>query len=413
MAAARQKSQLAKQILPEPSSTMWKLGPERYAEGASSSASINLQGLHGGHVLIIADEAPGIESDIWNAIEGIRSGGFVRVLKLGNPTVSSGEFFDAFGKNRAIHNCISISAFDTPNFQRPDGSTITEADLLAMSDEDLAYSPFPSLISRSWVKERLIVWGRNHPQYKSRVLAEFPGDDPYSVYHLSWIEKAKRDPTEKEIAQVSQQGYSIQVGIDVAGAGSDETTLVARVGGIVLEQHAWPDADCGGKVSAILGRLSAGRYLRTPTNEEWIDKIRPLQLGMVVVDTIGVGYNFALHLADQGFPVWGFIANARPRDQAMFQNQKAEAAWALRMFLEQSEISGLEDTETVAQLSSLRYLENSRGQVQIESKDERNRRGIPGSPDRAEGCMMAFCHVVPAQSQHVLNPVGSYIISQI
>jgi hypothetical protein len=45
--------------------------------------------------------------------EGIRAGG--DVLALGNPTVVSGPFYDAFTVNRASWRTFTISAFDTPN----------------------------------------------------------------------------------------------------------------------------------------------------------------------------------------------------------------------------------------------------------------------------------------------------------
>jgi hypothetical protein len=228
-----------RQLLPAPTSMGLEVGPDRYAFGASSSAGVNIQGLHGSNVLIIADEAPGIETDIWDAIEGIRAGGNVHVLELGNPVIPSGHFYDSFTRNRSIYNCISISAFDTPNLQHPDGRAITVDELLAMSREELVYSPFPSLITREWVRERLIVWGPKHPKYFARVLGEFPSDDPASVFPLGWIERARREPTEaeqKELAQLSAAGTAwIQVGIDVAGAGADETVLTARVGGMILQ----------------------------------------------------------------------------------------------------------------------------------------------------------------------------------
>jgi hypothetical protein len=56
---------------------------------------VRFQGFHG-RLLIVVDEAPGVKADIWEAIEGIRAGGDVRVLALGNPTIASGPFYDAF-----------------------------------------------------------------------------------------------------------------------------------------------------------------------------------------------------------------------------------------------------------------------------------------------------------------------------
>lgn len=383
----------ARQLLPEPTITGLDVSPSRYAFGASSSAGVNIQGLHGSDVLIIADEAPGIEADIWDAIEGIRAGGNVRVLELGNPVIPSGHFYDSFTRNRSICKCITISAFDTPNLQRPDGRPLTEGELLAMGPEELAYQPFPSLVTRKWVRERLLVWGPKHPKYVARVLGEFPSDDPSSVFPLSWIERARRDPTEEELRDAGRM--AVQVGIDVAGAGDDETVLTARVYGIVLEQHSWSEADPRGQVLAVLRRLRNGKY----------------PLGTIVVDTVGIGYNFALHLADNGFPCYGFNAGARPIDTTQFVNQKAEAHWALRSYLQDNLISGLRDEEAAAQLSTIRYRENGRGLTEIESKEERNKRGIPGSPDRAESLIMAFMKVVPQRTTvtyaqpHRISPI--------
>ena len=116
------------------------------------------------------------------------------------------------------------------------------------------------------------------------------------------------------------------------------------------------------------------------------------------MDTVGIGYNFALHLADQGFPCYGFNAGGRAIDATQFVNQKAESHWTFRSYLQENLISGLTDEETAAQLSTIRYRENSRGLTEIESKEARNQRGIPGSPDRAESLIMSFMRVVPQQT---------------
>ena len=85
IAEARKRSRIA---FPEPSATELKLGDKRYAVGLSTNDPINFQSYHAAHVLIIADEAQGILSAIWEAVEGIRAGGDVRVPMQGNPTVT-------------------------------------------------------------------------------------------------------------------------------------------------------------------------------------------------------------------------------------------------------------------------------------------------------------------------------------
>lgn len=387
---------LIRAAVPEPTTTRIEIAPDRYAQGASSSRGVNVQGIHGENVLLIGDEAPGIEAAIWDAVEGMRAGGNVHALIQGNPVVPSGYFYDACTRWRAVWNCISISAFDTPNLQHEtEGRPLREDELLEMSPERLAWCPFPSLISRAWVKERLLVWGPKHPKYAARVLAEFPSDDPGSVFPLSWIERARREPTEAEVLQAN--GHAVQVGIDVAGAGADETVLTVRVDGIILRQKSWSEADPRGAVMQELAAIKTGK-LGYP-------------LGTVVVDAVGIGYNFALHLADNGFPVFGFIAGARAIDTSHFANQKAEAHWTFRAYLQENLIASLDDEETQAQLSTIRYRENPRGLTEIESKTQRNQRGIPGSPDRAESLIMAFMRCVPVL-QHAQYG-GEYQISSI
>ena len=113
----------------------------------------------------------------------------------------------------------------------------------------------------------------------------------------------------------------------------------------------------------------------------------------VVVDVIGIGYNFALHLADLGFPVVQFNAGHRPIDTERFTNLKAEAYWQLREHMEKGAVSGLNDLETEAQLSAILYRPTSSGRTEIESKEEARKRG-QSSPDRAEALVMAFLKVV-------------------
>jgi hypothetical protein len=138
-------------------------------------------------------------------------------------------------------------------------------------------------------------------------------------------------------------------------------------------------------------------------------------LGQIIVDTVGIGYNFALHLVDQGFNCYGFNAGQHAIDNTQFVNQKAEAYWTFRTYLQDNLISQLNDEETAAQLSTIRYRENSRGLTEIESKEARNQRGIPGSPDRAESLIMAFMKVVPQQTTVVWDGPSSrgYQISPI
>jgi phage terminase large subunit len=173
------------------SSTKFELSPNRYAIGLSTNEGVRFQGFHG-NVLVILDEAPGVRVDIYEAIEGIRAGGDVRILALGNPTIASGPFYDAFTVNRHTWNLITISAFDTPNL-----TGISLDQLLDLPEAELNRNPAPNLTSRAWVKEKYEEWGAGHPLWESRVLGNFPQQSENALISLSWLERA-RDQEEVE-----------------------------------------------------------------------------------------------------------------------------------------------------------------------------------------------------------------------
>lgn len=371
---------------PEYSTVGWKLQSGSYAMGFSAAKGVNAQGYHGKRVLIIQDEAIGIPQDVQDAMEGIRAAGDVRTVRMCNPTAPMGEPYNDFTRNRASCNLFQISAFDTPNL-----AGLTLETLLALPEDQLDFAPVPWLIRRRWVKEMFFKWGINNPRFQSRVLGQFPTQADNAVFHTSWIEKSKREPTEDELKRAkTTHGTFIQVGIDVAGPGDDETAGTARVNGIVIAKKAWMESDPRGQVVRWLGDLRAKSGY---------------QLGPVVVDTVGIGYNFALHLADQGFQVFGFNPSARPMDVEKFANGKSEQYWRLRDIYQDGYISHLGeaihpdlgeawDEDEAAQLSAILYRETSRGLIMIEPKDEARARNVP-SPDRAESKVMAFARIVP------------------
>lgn len=365
----------SKVAYPEPTTTSLRISEDRYGIGFSASKGVNAQGFHGENVLIIVDEAPGVQADVFDAIQGIRLGGNVKLVMSGNPVVPSGEFYDAFARNRALYNLHQISAFDTPNL-----AGVTIEDLLTGSEDFLDTVLVKGLITRRGVLDRYKAWGPDHPKYKSRVLAKFPEQSPNAVFHLQWIEDAKREPTDEMLERM--QGGRLQIGVDVAGPGDDETAVVVRCGGIVLARKAWPDADPRGVVVKFIG--------------DWVRDPR-FSGHDVMVDIVGIGYNFGLHLADQGFNVYGFNAGHRPIDTEQFENAKAEAYFTTRDWYRSGQVRTMAealDEETEAQMCTVLYEETSRGRTMIESKEDARKRGVK-SPDRAEAEVLAFAKVQP------------------
>ena len=372
---------LSKLPFPEPGSLAMRLSDECYAMGFSSARGVNAQGFHGDRVLVIEDEAPGIEQEVHDAIEGISAGGDVRILRLGNPVVPAGAFYDAFNRERASWQRFTISALNTPNLEG-----VTLEDIRQMDAAALAIAPTPYLVTRSWVRDKIERWGIEHPKFRSRVLGEFPPQSPYSVFTEQMIQDAKREMTEADWGMLGRAPkQAIQCGIDVAGPGEDETTIAARAGGLVLGVWGFEDADPRGAVLRKLKEIERDN-----------PKFGPL---VAVVDVVGIGYNFYLHLIDNGINAVPFNAGMAPLDKERFMNAKAEAHWGLRDRMRQKRVRGLDEEETEAQLSGIFFRETPSGRTQIEPKDESKKRGMK-SPDRAEALVMAFDRLDRVQSDH-------------
>ena len=218
--------------------TELKFAPDCYAIGLSTNEGVRFQGFHG-RVFVVIDEAPGVRPEIWEAIEGIRAGGDVRVLALGNPTVRGGPFYDAFTTDRHEWATFTIDAFDTPNL-----AGLTLDDLSALSDEELDHNVRPYLVTRRWVLEKFRAWGESSPLWKARVRGQFPDTSEDAVIPLSWVEQAHQRWREWDAAG-RPSGFSC-VGVDVGESG-DSTVLALRHDDVIAELRYAPHGDHGNR----------------------------------------------------------------------------------------------------------------------------------------------------------------------
>ncbi len=355
--------------------TELRIGPKNFLIGISTDQPERMQGFHSGRVLIILDEAPGIRQELWGAIEGIRAGGDVSMLCLGNPVETSGAFFEIFNGSQIGWKKFTISAFDTPNFRthpgREDvGRPLSVEELMAFrTDADLEQYSHPFLVRRRWAWEKLHELDLTHPLVQARVLGQFPAQSTNALYSLVDLEAARvRNCAEN--GEVDAEDMLLQAGVDVAGPGEDETTLCVRRGGQVVLQRAWQDPN----PTALL--LEALEVFKD-------DGIQ------VAIDTVGIGYYLARQIQDEGYAVIDVNVGLPAFDVEKYVNLKAELYWGLRKRLEEGRVGGLKDERAISQLSNVRYSYDWKGRLHIESKKELARRGIK-SPDRGEAVILAF-----------------------
>jgi hypothetical protein len=377
-AAARSKC-----AFPEANETYLKLrGDDNFILGLSTNHAQNFQGYHGKDLLIIADEAPGIASDVWDAIDGTMAGGNVHFVMAGNPTIPSGAFYDAFVRRRALWNCITIDAFDSPNL---DGISLEQ--LLQLDPREggpLDQNSVPYLVNKRWVYDQYQVWWhgdeRSSPSWVSRVRGQFPDQAQNALVNLLWLERARERALETPVAD---NGARLVAGVDVGGGQSETVVYLCEVGAQkkrIIKFGAWRKSDTRGEVVEFLA----------PYRD---------RLATVRVDEIGIGHNFGLHLREQGFRRVELVnvslpCNSQPNlgennPAIRFTNLKAQYYRNLANFFQHDEIDGLTDDVTIAQLAGIIYEIDPRGRLKIEAKEKARARGAT-SPDRAEALMLAL-----------------------
>lgn len=342
----------------------WKLDDGTLVGYGSKPADTDehgFQGIHRRYVLVIIDEACGVPEQLWTAVEAITTNQDCRILAIGNPDDPTTEF-GAVCKPGSGWNVIKISAFDSPNF----------------TDEPVPETLRPLLLSPEWVEHQRKHWGEGSPKYQSKVLGEFPEIGEDTLISPKLIEAAQRRSLEPTADH--------RLSVDVARFGSDETIIVKAEG----------------PVARVVGQYA--KQSTTETTGHVVEKARDFPGQFTIrVDGVGVGAGVVDRLVELGWPAIDMQAGSAPIDRERFKNARAEWYWGLRERFEQGDIDlDADDDDLAAQLGALRYKYTSRGQVQIESKDEIRKRGLP-SPDRADALMLAYGFVDPLAGQ-VIHP---------
>lgn len=349
----------------DPNQTSLSLSEDWFALGLSTDKPDRFQGFHAIHILLIVDEASGVAEEIFDASEGIVSSENARILYIGNPTNLGGTFYNSF--KLPNYGKINISAFDTPNFTK---FGITLDDIRANTWQSKITSPLPApyLITPEWVFNAWANWGEESPMWQSRVLGEFPtqGDDTLIPY--SKIVEATRREVEVKIEDPEQ------IGVDVARFGVDKTVFIYRKGPKVFDVQEFHHMDTMATAQKLFAFATS--YPSSTINVDVIG------IGAGVVDRIRQLLPVSQNVIDVnvGLPA---------RDTERFANQRAEMYWALRERFIQGDIQIPNDDMLMSQLSSIKFKFTTRGQIQIESKEDMKKRGMP-SPDRADALTLAF-----------------------
>ena len=349
----------------------------RYAYGFSTNTEDRFQGFHSGNILVIVDEASGVDEFIYYAISGILTTQNAKLLLIGNPHGLAGTFYDAFHKNRKGYHTVHISAFDTPAF--------TEAGITAENIADLEYpdpvdeetaddeQPHPTphkiplgLSTPLWALSTFNEYGPQSSVFQTRVLGDFPSQANDTLIALRDIESAVKRP------HVVQPDDKPIVGLDIARFGDDKTVIIVRHGMRVLHIEELRKSDLVNTTGRVI----------TVADE--------FKVRHVMIDEVGIGAGVLDTLKqDKKFITTGINGGSRSDDPNKYGNLRAQIFDGLRQRFADGQISIPNDPELISQLASLTYRYNARGQLLLESKEIIKGHGRQ-SPDKADALAYAF-----------------------
>jgi len=337
-------------------------------------------GLHEKNMLIIVDEAAGIDEVIFKGILACATAENNHILFLGNPTDPTSKFASYCQNPRA--KVFTISAWDTPNFKH---FGITRDDFPTgawRKKVNGAPMPYEYLTSVQWVAD---VWDDcrsfDDPYWVARVEGEFPSEHENQLIPLGWIEKARN-----RIIRPTPDSWRT-FGLDIGETGPDEAPCIDNWGG----KCRWKFIMKTGRANALWNRSKLAYEETTP---------RP---SIINTDSTGGGYGVPARLQEFGIPTQALNMSTRSSDPAVFLNLRAELGWIMRNHFDpdQDDFFNLDIPETDEklrqQLMGLRYIIKD-GKRKLESKEEARKRGMK-SPDRADALMLSTAPVRDVQIQ--------------
>lgn len=330
----------------------------RFIVGLTAKDGPRIAGHSGDETLFIVDEANGFADELWRAIRGNLLGG-AHACCSGNPTRTSGWFFEYFTTKKSEAHTMRISSRETPNYI--EGRKV-----------------IPGLATREDVDALIREYGEGSAEVQIRVDGMHADENSNSVIGVGPLEAAVQRWSGGAFASCPSR---LAIGVDVARFGDDDSViqpLRGQVGGVSEVRHGFDTVAVAGvakQMALDLRRTEVGSW-------KWE---RPI----VIVDVSGLGAGVADQLrrcpeielleADSS-------TNANERDK--HHRLRDELWWTTRAWLREGGALP-PDPKRDEELLAPTYGFDGEGRTLVESKDSVKKR-LKRSPDRADALCLAI-----------------------
>jgi hypothetical protein len=421
----------AKEELPgSPDQKQLRLGPRWYALGLSTNKPARFQGFHGsvdtpddpdqdieeapefnfddataegdreaaiaalqraategsGGILLVFDEAAGIDQTIFDAARGALTSPGSYVLMIGNPDLDLATEHAFVKSHQPGSDFVTIRCSAEPG---PEDALTP----------DFSFDRPPNwLVSRAWVKESKRDYGIGTALCYSKIWGQFAGGD------------ATARVMPNELLLVASRNYVAEdlgahIGLDVSDEGGDETVACLTVDGTVRSIDGWrPRIGDKSPLMSIATRLMALRdhWAALLVEEGFaptVDEAIPWE--HVHVDAIGVGKGVTERLAQRGIFVDKVDFGSKPKKdwraltgKVAFANRRAELHWVLRRAAEEGLFSinreAFPDAWRQAQWAIYEYRHQGGTVVILIMPKKDIRKSYKRSPDHWDAVLLSY-----------------------
>ena len=290
-------------------------------------------------VLVIFDEASGIDDAIWSVTAGFFTENTPNRfwLAFSNPRRNTGYFYETFHSKRDF--------WDTK---------VVDARTVEGTDKQV----YQQIIDE---------YGPESSQAHVEVYGQFPNASDDQFIGANTVDEAMARPKYKDLSA------PIVVGVDPARFGADATVIVIRQGRDIVEIKRYRGDD----TMTVVGHV--------------IDAIEEYKPTLVVIDEGGLGAGIVDRLKEQRYKIKGINFGNKSKNPIMYGNMRAQMWGDMREWLKTASIPS--DRFLKSDLISPMMKPDSRGTIFLESKKDMKSRGL-ASPDAADALAVTFAFPV-------------------
>jgi|SRR5208282_392506 len=282
------------------------VGNDWKAMGFSTTSIERASGHHNEHLLVVVDEASGVEEEIWDAIESL---GYERLVAIGNPIRAEGRFVDLIRQADVdaadgVPPQLAVKAIQIPSTESPHAH--------------LDKSPW-GIADRTWLESCYRRYGHDSLWVRSHIRALIPEVSSDILIPPEWLDRATAVqrvtlPPNHPIHRTRR------IAVDLGeGVGRDSTAILVRDADGILDCHA------GSSLSLADAAQETAR----------LSRVWAVPAERISYDKLGVGRDFRNHLVKHGLgDAVGYAGSGRPQNRKAFTNLRSEAAWKLRRRLD-------------------------------------------------------------------------------